>query len=74
MYLGLPIFAFDVNFNKETTEYQAVYYHDADELERLVSSTDDSRLQKIGKHMKEISHRRYIWRRIASMYADAFEE
>lgn len=72
MYLGLPIAAFDVNFNRETTEDRALYFKDADGLRNLLAALDDTELRKVADAMKEIADRRYTWKRIAGLYSDLF--
>ena len=72
MYLGLPIAAFDVDFNRETTENRALYFKDADGLRNLLNSLDDAKLQEVGEAMKEIADRRYTWQRITGLYVDLF--
>lgn len=69
MYLGLPIVAFDVNFNRETTENKALYFRDAEELKNICGSIEAEASKKIGDAMKEIADRRYTWQRISECYA-----
>lgn len=69
MYLGLPIAAFDVNFNRETTENQALYFKNADELKILCHNASDTDLKSIGRRMKAIADRRYTWQRISECYS-----
>lgn len=72
MYLGLPIIAFDVNFNRETTENQALYFQSATELNKLCTQFDDKALRQLGNKMKEIALRRYTWKRISECYSHLF--
>ena len=72
MYLGLPIAAFDVNFNRETTEDRALYFRDAAELRQIATETGADRLREVAEAMKEIADRRYTWSRIAELYAALF--
>ena len=72
MYLGLPIAAYNVNFNRETTENQALYFGDSEELKRIISSVTMDELKEIGNKMKEIADRRYTWDRIKECYARLF--
>lgn len=69
MYLGLPIAAFDVNFNRETTENQALYFRDAAGLRQIAAGTDAAKLREVAAAMKAIAERRYTWSRIAELYA-----
>lgn len=70
MYLALPIVAFDVNFNRETTENKALYFNNSAELQKIIKSVTDSELAKIAEQMKEIAVRRYTWTRISALYAN----
>ncbi|MCQ2377691.1 MAG: glycosyltransferase [Victivallaceae bacterium] len=70
MYVGLPVAAFDVNFNRETTENAAFYFSDAAGLRALVADLADAKLAAVAARMREIAHRRYVWKRIADLYAE----
>ena len=72
MHLQLPIFAFDVTYNKETTEGQAKYFACSVELFTLIENINDIPLDKIGKKMYEISEKRYRWEIITKQYAELF--
>lgn len=72
MYMGLPIFAFDVNFNRETTERQAKYFSTAAELHELCENLDAEAAREVARKMKEIADRRYTWERISELYAELF--
>ena len=63
MFFGKPIIAYDVVYNRETTEGKAYYYRDSRNLETLLGRTD---LQ--GDDMLEIARRRYTWKHIARQY------
>lgn len=72
MYLGCPIFAFDVIYNKETTEGKARYFKNEEELAELILMTSPEDAENNGTHMKEISHRRYLWNIIVDKYVECF--
>jgi glycosyltransferase involved in cell wall biosynthesis len=72
MYLGLAIFAYDVSYNKETTEHQAAYFHDAEDLAKLVNDMSKEILNDNAAKMYEIASRRYVWKEIAQEYAKLF--
>ena len=72
MYLGLPIFAYDVLYNKETTEHQAEYFSSAKELVKLVEMMSKDSLASNAEKMYEIASRRYVWSVVAQKYADLF--
>jgi len=68
MYLELPIIAFDVNFNKYTTENKAIYFKNADDLVDKINSLEEVTLTKVAHDMKEIADRRYTWKIVAEKY------
>ncbi len=74
MFLGLPIFAYGVNYNRETTENSAAYFLNSMELQKLIKHIDDKYLRSIGEKMLEISNRRYRWKIIANKYCELFEK
>jgi len=68
MYLGLPIIAFDVVYNKVTTEYSGEYFSTTEELIEKVLMLSFNELQALGQTMKSIAERRYTWKTIAQKY------
>ena len=69
MFFGIPIIAFDVIYNRETTENKAYYFKDA---EHLLSILDSKALD--GSIMKEIAERRYNWKTISGQYAELYHD
>ncbi len=74
MYLGLPIVAFDVMYNRTTTENKALYFKSVDELINIIESTRLGELKARGMQMKEIAGRRYTWELIAKKYRYLFNK
>jgi len=72
MYLGLPIMAYGVQYNKETTEGKALYFDDKDGLVGLLKSIDDEELSVVARDMLEIAKENYVWEKIAKQYAELF--
>lgn len=70
MHLALPIAAFDVVYNRATTEGSAQYFKDASELAILLNRVSPSEWESQRKTMKEIAIRRYRWSTIAEKYGD----
>jgi glycosyltransferase involved in cell wall biosynthesis len=68
MYLGLPIIAFGVSYNRVTTEGKALYFETEDELMSIISNSNLADIQKLGTAMGEIASRRYTWKLIAQKY------
>lgn len=67
MFFGRPILAFDVIYNRETTQNQAYYFSDGKELARLLERTDLR-----GDATYEVARREYIWSKIARRYEDLY--
>lgn len=70
MSLGLPIAAFDVNFNRETTEHKALYFDQADALIDILRNTPEAQFGTLRDDMKSIADRRYTWRIVSDQYCD----
>ena len=66
MFFGKPIIAFDVIYNRETTENKADYFSSVEELERLLSQNRDYYCNS--RSMYEIANRKYRWKIIAEQY------
>ena len=73
MCLGLPVAAFGINFNRETTMHQALYFNNAAELQQLVNTTSSKKLIDIGLKMLQIGNAQYSWKNIASAYSNQIE-
>lgn len=63
MTFGKPVIAFDVVYNRETTENKAYYFKSSEQLVELLAQKE-----KNGEPMKEIAERRYTWGHIAKQY------
>jgi len=72
MSLGLPILAYGVDYNKETTEGYAQYFSNSTELSGLIAKIDAEDLLSMANKMKEIANRRYRWEIISEQYAGLF--
>ena len=70
MNLSLPILAYGVVYNKETTEYKASYFTDEISLLSAVKSLSENQheLNIMGAEMFDIAKRRYTWKRICELY------
>ena len=74
MFLGLPVFAYDCIYNRETTENKAIYWQNSDELYKTLININDEEIKKLSKSLKEIADRRYTWKTIAEKYNNIFKE
>ncbi len=72
MWLGLPVLAFDVGFNRATTENRAIYFRSIEELEQRVRTLRYESLLQLRQQMQEIAIRRYRWEVIARKYENLF--
>ena len=63
MFFGCPILCFDVVYNRASTQDDAYYWKDVDELVNLLNRTD-----LCGDSMKSIAQKEYTWKTIASQY------
>ena len=73
MCLGLPIMAFAVAYNKETTMHQALYFNNAAELQQLVKTTSSQKLAAVRIKMLELGITQYSWIHIARSYSNQIE-
>lgn len=72
MYLGLPILAYGVGYNKETTHHKAKYFYNKTQLIDLLKNIDDNQLGKIVEDIIEIAQEEYTWKKISSLYSNLF--
>lgn len=63
MFFGKPIIAYDCIYNRATTDNQACYFGNADDLNAVLRKEDLN-----GDIMKVIAKERYTWKKIASQY------
>ena len=63
MFFNSPILCYDVVYNRETTEQQAYYWANVDELVNLLKRTDLS-----AEAMNIIAHNKYTWETITMKY------
>lgn len=72
MFLRIPIFAHGNVFNKETTNYSALYFNEANHLKLLLKNTPIKKLKKVGNQMYSIANKKYKWKQIISKYEKIF--
>lgn len=63
MFFGIPIIAFNVIYNKETTFHKAYYFSDVDSLVDILNVEDLD-----GNIMKKLAFENYTWKHIAKQY------
>lgn len=69
MYLGLPIFTYGVEYNKETTQNKALYFDDKDGLIELLNNIDVEMLEAIANNIQQVAFENYTWEKISNQYA-----
>ncbi len=74
MYLGLPIMAFNVSYNKTTTENSALYFSNTEDLLDLLVKTTKIELNTMRNDLKSIALKRYTWEIIAHKYELLIDE
>lgn len=67
MFFGRPVITFDVVYNRATTDNQAYYFSNSEELGELIRRSD---LQ--GGVMKEIARKKYTWQNISRQYCTLY--
>jgi glycosyltransferase involved in cell wall biosynthesis len=72
MYLGIPIIAFDVNYNRETTNNKAMYFKNSEDLIAKICNIKEIELENMKKDLKEYAHLNYTWEIITKKYCNLF--
>lgn len=72
MYLGLSILAYSNGYNENTTNHQARYFKDADELCQMVKTIKREELDAMRPLMKQFANEHYRWEGIAKEYEKLF--
>ena len=72
MYLELPIFAYGIQYNSETTQNKAMYFDDKEALLSLLTSIDSESLGRVALDMKSIAVKEYTWGNITQKYSELF--
>ena len=72
MCLELPIIAYDINYNIETTANKARYFRSKIDLINHLKSLNKAEIFSMGIEMKNIAKERYTWNVISEKYARLF--
>lgn len=72
MHFGIPIFAFDCDFNRATTEDLAQYFGSSDELAALIGAFLEGKLQIDGRALRNVARAKYSWASVARSYFELF--
>lgn len=72
MYFGRPILAYDVVYNRETTENATCYFRTVLELVAVLNIKEEEAWRESAQKMKEIANRRYLWKVVARQYEELY--
>lgn len=70
MHLGLPILAYDVAYNRETTFGQAKYFKSSNDLCNLMTTLSDDELQEMRINMNRLAQEHYTWDKVSKKYSE----
>lgn len=70
MFFRKPIIAFDVSYNRESTESCASYFTNSEHLQSIINSNKD--LSENAESMYSIAQRRYCWHTIVQQYEELY--
>jgi glycosyltransferase involved in cell wall biosynthesis len=70
MWAGMPTLAYDVTFNRHTTENRAKYFSSTSELAALIDQYDPSWARNCGEELREIARRKYQWSDVRDKYVN----
>lgn len=74
MSWGVPIFAYDVIYNRETTFNEAYYFNSTLQLSSLITEADNLPLEEVSLKMKLFHDNNYNWSEISKRYSDQFNQ
>lgn len=72
MHFGIPIFAFDCDFNRYSTEEKAIYFDSSESLKVQLEEASLNSLQYSANEMREIAQRRYTWAEVTKDYEHTY--
>lgn len=70
MHFAKNIVAFDCDYNRASTEEQALFFSSVDELVEVIGK---SQTVEYGRALKEIAERRYTWKIVKEQYFSLFK-
>lgn len=73
MYLGLPVIAYGVNYNRETTFGKARYFADIEELKGLLSEIHSIDREEMKETLAVLAKTHYSWEAINRKYMEMLE-
>lgn len=73
MYLGLPVIAFGVNYNRETTFGRALYFSGFTELKDLLLRIKELDRNQLSHDLSKLAKKNYSWKAITKKYVKMFK-
>ncbi|HSF54457.1 MAG TPA: DUF1972 domain-containing protein [Algoriphagus sp.] len=73
MYLGLPVIAYGVNYNRETTFGKALYFDDFTGLKALLVQIHELDRNQMIQDLSRLAKKNYSWKAITKKYAKMFQ-
>lgn len=70
MHAGLPILAFDVVFNRYTTDGCAQYFRSASDLNMQLARLEASDTAAMGSALRRVALNRYTWAKVSQNYRE----
>jgi glycosyltransferase involved in cell wall biosynthesis len=70
MHFGIPVLTHGSEFNRSTTENQALYFESATELRMIAQNLEIEKSKLLGALMRDIARRRYTWVVVHKEYFD----
>jgi len=68
MHFGLPILAYDCNFNRFTTDEEALFFKDAAALRKGVDTLNPAEAARMGEDLRRVAQERYTWDAVGRAY------
>jgi len=68
MFFNRPIIAFDVSFNRYTTDNLALYFDSAKDLTKIINQTISGIHDDVGSKLAQLALNQYTWLNIAEQY------
>lgn len=72
MFFDLPIYCFDCNYNRASTENKAMYFSSSEHLLQLLNTSNED--LTIAQKMLEIAKRRYTWAIVKQQYESLYDD
>ena len=72
MWLGLPIFAWNVSYNRHTTQNVAFFFRSEESLLELLRTKSDAEIDMLKKLIQQTAFAEYNWEKITQSYKSLF--